>query len=31
VNGESVPKWVPSPEGIFLAEDAAEILPSRKY
>jgi len=31
VNGEPVPKWVPSPEGIFLAEDAAEILPTRKY
>jgi simple sugar transport system substrate-binding protein len=31
INGESVPKWVPSQEGIFLPEDAAEILPTRKY
>ncbi|MFO7584676.1 MAG: ABC transporter substrate-binding protein [Anaerolineales bacterium] len=31
VNGESVPKWVPSIETIFFPEDAAEILPTRKY
>lgn len=31
VNGEDVPKWVPSEESIFLPEDAAEILPTRKY
>jgi simple sugar transport system substrate-binding protein len=31
VNGESVPKWVPSKEGIFLPDNAAEILPTRKY
>jgi simple sugar transport system substrate-binding protein len=31
VNGEAVPKWVPSIEGIFLPEDAEEILPTRKY
>jgi galactofuranose transport system substrate-binding protein len=31
VNGESVPKWVPSQEGIFLPDNAAEILPTRKY
>jgi simple sugar transport system substrate-binding protein len=31
VNQAPVPKWVPSIEGIFLPEDAAEILPTRKY
>lgn len=31
VNGETVPKWVPSKEGVFLPENAAEILPSRAY
>lgn len=31
VNGESVPKWIPSEEGVFFPEDAAELLPSRKY
>ena len=31
VNGESVPKWVPSEESIFFPENALEILPSRKY
>jgi len=31
VNGEPVPKWVPSKEGIFLPDNAAEVLPSRKY
>lgn len=31
VNGESVPKWVPSIETIFFPEDAAAILPTRKY
>ncbi len=31
VNGESVPKWIPSEEGVFFPEDAAEILPSRRY
>lgn len=31
VNGEPVPKWVPSIEGVFFPEDAAEILPTRKY
>jgi galactofuranose transport system substrate-binding protein len=31
VNGESVPKWVPSIESVFFPEDAAEILPTRKY
>ncbi len=31
VNKEAVPKWVPSKEGIFFPENAAEILPSRLY
>ncbi len=31
INGEPVPKWVQSEEGIFLPENAAEILPTRKY
>lgn len=31
VNGEPVPKWLPSEEKIYFPEDAAEILPSRKY
>jgi ABC-type sugar transport system substrate-binding protein len=30
-NGEAVPKRVPSMEGIFLPDNAREILPSRKY
>ena len=31
VNGESVPKRVFSIEGIFFPDNAAEILPTRKY
>jgi ABC-type sugar transport system substrate-binding protein len=31
LNGETLPKWVPSQEGVFYAEDAATILPTRKY
>ena len=31
VNGESVPKWIPSKEGIFLPDNAKEIMPTRKY
>ena len=31
VNGESVPKWIPSKEGIFLPDNAKEIMPLRKY
>ncbi|MGB7093262.1 MAG: ABC transporter substrate-binding protein [Anaerolineales bacterium] len=31
VNGEFVPKWIPSPESIYFPDDAAEILPTRKY
>ena len=30
-NNEPVPKWVPSEEGVFFPENAAEILPTRKY
>jgi galactofuranose transport system substrate-binding protein len=31
VNGEPVPKWMPSKEGIFLPDTALQILPTRKY
>jgi ABC-type sugar transport system substrate-binding protein len=31
VNGEDVPKFIPSEESIFYPEDAAEVMPSRKY
>ena len=31
VNGEAIPKWVPSIETIFFPDDAADILPTRKY
>jgi len=31
VNGESIPKWVPIIESVFFPENAAEILPTRKY
>lgn len=31
VNGETMPKWIPSKEGIFLPETAAKDLPNRKY
>jgi len=31
LNGEEVPKWIPSQEGVFYAEDAETILPTRKY
>jgi len=31
VNGQPIPKWVPSIEGIFFPDDANEILPTRKY
>jgi simple sugar transport system substrate-binding protein len=31
VNGQDVPKWVPSLERIFYPDNAAEILPTRKY
>lgn len=31
VNGESIPKWIPSDESVFFPENAAEILPTRRY
>lgn len=31
VNGAPVPKWVPSKEGVFYPDTAAQILPSREY
>lgn len=31
VNGEPVPRRVPSKEGIFLPEDAEQVLPTREY
>jgi len=31
VNGEEVPKWVPSKEDIYFPDNAKEILPTRKY
>jgi galactofuranose transport system substrate-binding protein len=31
VNGEKIPKWIPSTEGIYYPEGAKEILPFRKY
>jgi ABC-type sugar transport system substrate-binding protein len=31
VNGEPVPKWVPSKESVFFPENAEVILPTRKY
>jgi len=31
VNGQAIPKWVPSLESIFFPEDAGKILPTRKY
>jgi ABC-type sugar transport system substrate-binding protein len=31
VNGEGVPKWVPSQETVFLPGTALQVLPTRKY
>jgi ABC-type sugar transport system substrate-binding protein len=31
VNGQPIPKWVPSIESMFFPEDALEVLPTRKY
>jgi ABC-type sugar transport system substrate-binding protein len=31
VNGEAVPKWVPSKESIFFPDNALDVLPTRKY
>jgi len=30
-NGEAVPKWIPSEEGVFFPDDAREVLPTRRY
>jgi len=30
-NGMPVPKWIPSSESVFYPEDAARLLPTRKY
>jgi ABC-type sugar transport system substrate-binding protein len=30
-NGETVPKWVPSEEGVFFPDNAKEILLTREY
>lgn len=31
VNGQPIPKWVPSIESTFFPENAREVLPTRKY
>ncbi|MBN2736520.1 MAG: ABC transporter substrate-binding protein [Spirochaetales bacterium] len=31
LNGDALPKWVPSHEGVFYQKDAEAILPTRKY
>jgi ABC-type sugar transport system substrate-binding protein len=31
LNGESLPKWIPSNEEVFWAEDAADLIGTRKY
>ena len=31
LNGETLPKWIPSQEGVFYQADAEAILPTRKY
>jgi ABC-type sugar transport system substrate-binding protein len=31
LNNQSLPKWVPSQEGVFYQQDAETILPTRKY
>ena len=31
VNGETIPKWIPSQENVFFPDNAAQILPTRKY
>lgn len=30
-NGEQVPRWIPSKEGVYFPENARELLPTRKY
>ncbi len=31
VNDEEVPKWIPSEESVFFPENAADVMPTRKY
>jgi simple sugar transport system substrate-binding protein len=31
VNGEEVPKWLPSDESVYYPDNAAEVLPIRQY
>ena len=31
VNGEEVPKFIPSIEGVYYPEDAEEVMPTRRY
>ncbi|MCB0236171.1 MAG: LacI family transcriptional regulator, partial [Anaerolineae bacterium] len=31
VNGEEVPKWLPSAESVYYPDNAAEVLPTRQY
>lgn len=31
VNGEEVPKWLPSAESVYYPDNAAEVLPERQY
>jgi simple sugar transport system substrate-binding protein len=31
VNGETLPKWVPSIESVFYQADAEKLLPDREY
>ena len=31
VNGDAIPRWIPSKESIFLPDNAKEIMPTRKY
>jgi ABC-type sugar transport system substrate-binding protein len=31
VNGEEVPKWVPSEEGVYYPDEAEALLPTRQY
>jgi ABC-type sugar transport system substrate-binding protein len=31
VDGEPVPKWIPSKESVFYPDNAAEVLPTRQY
>jgi ABC-type sugar transport system substrate-binding protein len=31
LNGEKLPEWIPSQEGIFYQKDAATIFPTRTY